>query len=93
MAGKRIAIVQSNYIPWKGYFDLIHAVDELVLFDDVPTIGGSRRCGFLEITTTITWSMDYALADDRTDRLVGICTQAGAATYVSGPRAARPRAR
>ena len=20
---KRVAIVQSNYIPWKGYFDLI----------------------------------------------------------------------
>jgi len=33
--GKRLAIVQSNYIPWKGYFDLIAAVDELVLFDEV----------------------------------------------------------
>lgn len=33
--GKRLAIVQSNYIPWKGYFDLIHAVDEFVLLDDV----------------------------------------------------------
>jgi hypothetical protein len=32
---KRIAILQSNYIPWKGYFDLIRAVDEFVLFDDV----------------------------------------------------------
>ena len=31
----RIAIVQSNYIPWKGYFDLIQSVDEFVLFDDV----------------------------------------------------------
>ena len=31
---KRIAIVQSNYIPWKGYFDLIHAVDEFILYDD-----------------------------------------------------------
>jgi len=31
---KRIAIVQSNYIPWKGYFDLIAAVDEFILFDD-----------------------------------------------------------
>lgn len=30
---KRIAILQSNYIPWKGYFDLIAAVDEFVLFD------------------------------------------------------------
>jgi hypothetical protein len=35
MSGKRIAIVQSNYIPWKGYFDLIGSVDECVLFDDV----------------------------------------------------------
>lgn len=32
---KKIAIVQSNYIPWKGYFDLIAAVDEFVLYDDV----------------------------------------------------------
>jgi hypothetical protein len=31
---KRVAIVQSNYIPWKGYFDLIAAVDEFILFDD-----------------------------------------------------------
>ena len=31
---KRIAIVQSNYIPWKGYFDLINSVDEFVLYDD-----------------------------------------------------------
>lgn len=32
---KRIAIVQSSYIPWKGYFDLIRSVDEFILLDDV----------------------------------------------------------
>jgi hypothetical protein len=32
---KRIAITQSNYIPWKGYFDMINIVDEFILFDDV----------------------------------------------------------
>jgi len=32
---KRIAISQSNYIPWKGYFDLINTVDEFVLYDDM----------------------------------------------------------
>ena len=32
---KKIAILQSNYIPWKGYFDLIHSVDEFVLYDDM----------------------------------------------------------
>ncbi len=33
--GKKVAILQSNYIPWKGYFDIIHQVDEFILFDDV----------------------------------------------------------
>jgi len=32
---KRVAIVQSNYIPWKGYFDLINRVDEFILLDSV----------------------------------------------------------
>lgn len=32
---KKVAIVQSNYIPWKGYFDLINMVDEFILLDDV----------------------------------------------------------
>lgn len=32
---KKIAIVQSNYIPWKGYFDLIASVDEFILYDDM----------------------------------------------------------
>jgi hypothetical protein len=32
---KRVAIVQSNYVPWRGYFDLIASVDEFVLLDDV----------------------------------------------------------
>ena len=31
---KKVAIVQSNYIPWKGYFDMINLVDEFILFDD-----------------------------------------------------------
>ena len=32
---KKIAISQSNYIPWKGYFDLINLVDEFILYDDM----------------------------------------------------------
>ena len=35
MSGKKVAIVQSNYIPWKGYFDLINMVDEFILYDDM----------------------------------------------------------
>ena len=32
---KTVAILQSNYIPWKGYFDLIRSVDEFILYDEV----------------------------------------------------------
>src|SRR6185369_16156960 len=32
--GKTVAILQSNYIPWKGYFDLINLVDEFIIYDD-----------------------------------------------------------
>ncbi len=32
---KKIVITQSNYIPWRGYFDEIHFVDEFILYDDV----------------------------------------------------------
>jgi hypothetical protein len=31
----RAAIVQSSYIPWKGYFSLIHLADHFILYDDV----------------------------------------------------------
>jgi hypothetical protein len=32
---KVVAIVQSSYIPWKGYFDLVNWADEFILFDDM----------------------------------------------------------
>jgi hypothetical protein len=170
---KRVAIVQSNYIPWKGYFDLIASVDEFVLFDDVQytrrdwrnrnliktpagtkwltvpvkvkgryaqTIreteidGGAwadshwgsicqnyRRaphfesmrgeleelyvgrgythlselnrtliewvCRKLGIDTAITSSADYELQSGKNERLIGICRQARATQYLSGPSA------
>ncbi len=30
-----VAVIQSNYIPWKGYFDIIHDVDLFIFYDDV----------------------------------------------------------
>ena len=44
-------------------------------------------CKLLEIKTKITWSSDYHLADDRTERLIGLCRQGGANCYISGPSA------
>jgi hypothetical protein len=31
----KAAIIQPNYIPWKGYFDIIHDVDVFILYEDV----------------------------------------------------------
>lgn len=169
---KKIIITQSNYIPWKGYFDAIHLVDELVLYDDmqytrrdwrnrnqiktpqglqwlsVPvevkgkffqkikdtrisepdwghkhwltlkhnyskspfwalysetlenmyhksydTLSELNRI-FIEqiniwlgIDTRIRWSSEFQLAEDRNERLIQICMQAGASDYFSGPAA------
>lgn len=31
----KVAVNQSNYLPWKGYFDIINSVDLFVFYDDV----------------------------------------------------------
>jgi hypothetical protein len=170
---KKVAIVQSNYIPWRGYFDLINSVDEFILYDDmqytirdwrnrnlIKTANGplwltipvevkgkyfqkikdvtvsdpqwarkhwasithsyskapcfptykelfadlygraeerllsminhrfiSAICRLLGIRTAISWSMDYELVGDKTEKLVNLCKQAGATHYLSGPAA------
>lgn len=168
---KRIAISQSNYIPWKGYFDFINTVDEFVLYDDVQytkrdwrnrnqiktphglkwltiPVSASRSHkinevevadqnwnidhwkiihhlyskashfevyaneiealyksarysrlsdinyhflkginDLLGIKTPLTWSTDYKASGSPSERLAGICKQAGAEIYVTGPAA------
>ncbi len=32
---KTVIITQSNYIPWKGYFDALNYADEFILFDEM----------------------------------------------------------
>jgi len=170
---KKVAIVQSNYIPWKGYFDMIAAADEFILYDDmqytrrdwrnrnqiktpqgvqwltVPVrvkgkyhqkiretevdgfdwaaahwkilVQNYRRashfaeisewleplylnesynrlsqlnrcfieavCRYLSIKTVISNSWDYKLVDGKTERLAGLCVQAGGTVYISGSAA------
>lgn len=36
----QICIIQSCYIPWKGFFDLIRQCDEYVIFDSVQYVKG-----------------------------------------------------
>ena len=32
---KKLLVMQSNYIPWRGYFDAFNLVDEVVILDNV----------------------------------------------------------
>lgn len=53
---KKIAILQSNYIPWKGYFDLIAAVDEFIIYDDVQfTKNDWRNRNQIKTTRGLEW--------------------------------------
>jgi hypothetical protein len=40
---RKAAILQSAYIPWRGYFDLIASVDEFIFYDDVQFSSGDWR--------------------------------------------------
>jgi hypothetical protein len=40
---KKVAVIQSNYIPWRGYFDIIHDVDQFIFYDDVQYTKNSWR--------------------------------------------------
>ena len=43
MTSTRIAILQSAYIPWRGYFDIIRNVDLFVLYEDAQYSRGDWR--------------------------------------------------
>jgi len=56
MVNKRVAIHQSNYIPWKGYFDLIASVDEFILYDDVQyTRRDWRNRNYIKTPNGLQW--------------------------------------
>lgn len=44
-------------------------------------------CDILDIKTKMTWSDEFVLLEERTERLVDICKKAGATDYYSGPAA------
>ena len=56
MANKRIAILQSNYIPWRGYFDIINSVDEFIFYDEMQyTKNDWRNRNKIKTTNGLIW--------------------------------------
>jgi hypothetical protein len=44
-------------------------------------------CGYLGITTRISYSWEYSLEGDPSERVANLCVQVGAREYLSGPKA------
>ena len=53
---KKVFITQLNYIPWKGYFDSIAAVDEFIIYDDMQyTQADWRNRNKIKTRTGLQW--------------------------------------
>jgi hypothetical protein len=64
-----VAILQSCYIPWKGYFDIIHDVDLFIFYDDVQyTKNDWRNRNRIKTANGVTWLS--IPAGSSTDRLI-----------------------
>jgi hypothetical protein len=54
--GKTVVILQSNYLPWRGYFDLIHDADIFVFYDDVQyTVNDWRNRNKIVANNRLMW--------------------------------------
>ena len=64
---KKVSILQSNYIPWKGYFDIINTVDYFVLYDTAKyTKNDWRNRNRIKTPGGVQWMtipIDYATAN------------------------------
>jgi hypothetical protein len=53
---KTVVIVQSNYLPWRGYFDLLSRADEAILYDSVQyTRRDWRNRNQIKTPQGVTW--------------------------------------
>jgi hypothetical protein len=52
----KAAILQSNYIPWKGYFDLMNSADVFIIYDEVQyTKNDWRNRNKIKTANGTTW--------------------------------------
>jgi hypothetical protein len=53
---RKVAILQSNYLPWKGYFDLLNSVDDFIFYDEVQyTKNDWRNRNRIKTTQGVQW--------------------------------------
>ena len=72
------AILEDMYLNKLQSLEYLSEINQLI----IRTI-----CDLLDIKTKIMSSTEFWLAEDRIERLLGICHELGATTYLSGPAA------
>ncbi len=61
----KVAILQSNYIPWKGYFDIIAKSDVFVIYDEVQfTRRDWRNRNLIKTKDGLKWLTIPVIQDD-----------------------------
>lgn len=67
---KRVSILQSNYIPWKGYFDIINYSDTFIFYDEVQyTSGDWRNRNLIKTAQGLKWLTIPVENKGRLDRI------------------------
>lgn len=67
----KVAMMQPNYIPWKGIFDLIHKVDKFVFYDDVQyTVRDWRNRNVIPTQSGMTWLTVPVLTKGKREQLI-----------------------
>lgn len=67
----RVAVLQSNYLPWRGYFDLISKCDVLVVYDSCQyTVNDWRNRNRLKGPNGPLWITVPVLTKGRTGQLI-----------------------
>ena len=52
----KVTVIQSNYIPWRGYFDIMHDADVFVFYDDVQyTVNDWRNRNRVKTANGVVW--------------------------------------
>ena len=65
----KVAVIQSNYIPWRGYFDIMHDADVFVFYDDVQyTVNDWRNRNRVKTANGVVWLT--IPVGDQNDRLI-----------------------
>lgn len=70
----RVGIIQSNYIPWRGYFDFIASVDLFIFHDDLQyTKGDWRNRNKIKTKNGLKW-LSVPVNYTHTDQLISDTT-------------------